>query len=296
MARRLIGHGPAAGLRGLVAVCLAFPLGSCAAPERPKSYVITGQVLAVHPERQQITLKHEDILNFMPSMTMSFPVARPELLKGREPGELVTGVLEVTDALGRLTALERTGFRALPADSNAVAMAGNLLDPGEIAPDAALIDQDDRRRSFAEWRGTMTLLTFIYTRCPLPNFCPLMDRHFATLQREIGADPRLSGKVRLVSVSFDPEHDTPKVLAAHAARLQADPAVWTFLTGDRVTIDRFAARFGVGLVRPSDATDITHNLRTILLDQDGRLVKVYSGSEWTPAGALADLRATVKAP
>jgi protein SCO1/2 len=279
-----------------VAVCLALTLGGCAEPERPKSYVITGQVLAVHPDRQQITLKHEDILNFMPSMTMSFPVARPELLKGREPGELVTGVLEVTDALGRLTALERTGFSALPADSNAVAMAGNLLEPGETAPDAALIDQDDRRRSFAEWRGTVTLLTFIYTRCPLPNFCPLMDRHFATLQREIAADPRLSGKVRLVSVSFDPEHDTPKVLAAHAARLRANPGVWTFLTGDRVTIDRFAARFGVGLVRPSDATEITHNLRTMLLDAEGRLVKVYSGSEWTPAGALEDLRATVKAP
>ena len=285
-----------ASARSLAAACLAFSLGGCAAPERPKSYVITGQVLAVHPDRQQITLKHEDILNFMPSMTMSFPVARADLLTGREPGELVTGVLEVTDAVGRLTALERTGFSPLPADSNAVAMAGNLLEPGETAPDAALIDQNDRRRSFAEWRGSLTLLTFIYTRCPLPNFCPLMDRHFAALQREIAADPRLTGKVRLVSVSFDPEHDTPQVLAAHAARLRADPAIWTFLTGDRVTVDRFAARFGVGLVRPSDATEITHNLRTVLLDQDGRLVKVYSGSEWTPAGALEDLRSTVRLP
>ena len=290
--------GPAAlmGARSLLVVCLAGALAACARPERPKSYPITGQVLAVHPERQQITLKHEDILNFMPSMTMSFPVASPNLLAGREPGEIVTGVLEVTDAVGRLTALERTGFSPLPADSNAVAMAGNLLDVGEVAPDAALIDQDDRRRSFAEWRGTFTLLTFIYTRCPLPNFCPMMDRHFAALQREIAGDPRLAGKVRLVSVSFDPEHDTPKVLAAHAARLKADPAVWTFLTGDRVTVDRFAARFGVGLVRPADATEITHNLRTMLLDPEGRLVKVYSGSEWTPAGALEDLRATVKAP
>jgi protein SCO1/2 len=292
----LIAPATAAVARGLLIVAFTTALAGCARAERTKSYPITGQVLAVHPERQQITLKHEDILNFMPSMTMSFPVASADLLKGREPGEIVTGVLEVTDAVGRLTALERTGFSPLPADSNAVAMAGNLLDIGEVAPDAALIDQDDRRRSFAEWRGTLTLLTFIYTRCPLPNFCPLMDRHFAALQREIAADPRLAGKVRLVSVSFDPEHDTPKVLAAHAARLNVDPAVWTFLTGDRVTIDRFAARFGVGLVRPVDATEITHNLRTMLLDQDGRLVKVYSGSEWTPAGALADLRAAVKAP
>jgi protein SCO1/2 len=292
----LIAPAAPAAARRLLIVGLACALAGCGGRQPSKSYPITGQVLAVHPERQQITLKHEDIRNFMPGMTMSFPVASPELLTGREPGEIVTGVLEVTDAVGRLTALERTGFSPLPADSNAVAMAGNLLEVGEVAPDAALIDQDDRRRSFAEWRGTLTLLTFIYTRCPLPNFCPLMDRHFAALQREIAADPRLAGKVRLVSVSFDPDYDTPKVLAAHAARLKADPAVWTFLTGDRVTVDRFAARFGVGLVRPVDATEITHNLRTMLLDPDGRLVKVYSGSEWTPAGALEDLRAAVKAP
>jgi protein SCO1/2 len=292
----LIAPAAPAAARRLLIVGLACALAGCGGRQPSKSYPITGQVLAVHPERQQITLKHEDIRNFMPGMTMSFPVASPELLTGREPGEIVTGVLEVTDAVGRLTALERTGFSPLPADSNAVAMAGNLLEVGEVAPDAALIDQDDRRRSFAEWRGTLTLLTFIYTRCPLPNFCPLMDRHFAALQREIAADPRLAGKVRLVSVSFDPDYDTPKVLAAHAARLKADPAVWTFLTGDRVTVDRFAARFGVGLVRPVDATEITHNLRTLLLDADGRLVKVYSGSEWTPAGALEDLRAAVKAP
>lgn len=280
----------------LAGFCLVAAIAGCAGPEPARTYAITGQVLAVHPDRQQITLKHEDIENFMPSMTMSFPVASPALLKGREPGEIVKGTLEVTDAVGRLTAIERTGFSALPTDSNAVAMAGNLLEIGEIAPDAALIDQDDRRRSFIEWRGAVTLLTFIYTRCPLPNFCPLMDRHFASIQREVAADPALAGKVRLVSVSFDPEHDTPKVLAAHAARLGADPAVWTFLTGDRVTIDRFAARFGVGLVRSGDAAEITHNLRTVLLDEQGRLVKVYSGSEWTPAAALADLRATVKAP
>ena len=277
-------------------VCLAVSAAACRNAPTTKSYPFTGQVLAVHPDRQQITIKHEDILNFMPSMTMSFPVASAALLQGREPGELVTGVLEVTDSVGRLTALERTGFSPLPADSNAVAMAGNLLEVGEVAPDAALIDSDDRRRSFSEWRGAVTMLTFIYTRCPLPNFCPLMDRHFASLQKEITGDPQLAGKVRLVSVSFDPEHDTPKVLNAHAARLGANPAVWTFLTGDRVTVDRFAARFGVGLVRPADVNEITHNLRTVLLDAEGRLIKVYSGSEWTPAAALSDLRSTVKTP
>jgi len=261
-----------------------------------KAYPIRGQVLAVHADRQQITIRHEDIPGYMPGMTMTFPVSKPELLAGREPGELVVATLEVADALGRLTTIERTGFAPLPTDSNAAAMAGNLLNVGDALPDAAFVDQGDERRSIAEWRGSVTMLTFIYTRCPLPNFCPLMDRHFAALQAAIAADERLRGKVKLLTVSFDPEFDTPAVLAAHAARLKADPAVWTFLTGDRATVDRFAARLGVGLVRPSSSPEITHNLRTALVDADGKIVHIYSGNEWTPAKALDDIRAAVRLP
>ncbi len=90
--------------------------------------------------------------------------------------------------------------------------------------------------------------------------------------------------MKLVSISFDPERDTPAVLAKHAARFKADPAVWTFLTGDRATVEKFAARFGVGLIRsPETPGEITHNLRTYLIGADGRVLKIYSGNEWTPA-------------
>jgi protein SCO1/2 len=259
-------------------------------------YQLRGQVLAVHPDKQQVTIRHEDIAGFMPGMTMSFPVTREELLTGREAGEMVTATLEVTDAVGRLSAIERTGFEALPSDTNAAAIPGNLLEPGNEIPDAAFIDQDDRRRAMSEWRGSATVLTFIYTRCPLPNYCPLMDRNFVTIQQAIASDPSLTGKAKLVSISFDPDHDTPKVLLAHAERLKADPSVWTFLTGDRVTLDRFAAKFGVGLIRPADTTEITHNLRTILIGPDGRLVRIYSGNEWSPSKVLEHLRALLKPP
>jgi protein SCO1/2 len=103
--------------------------------------------------------------------------------------------------------------------------------------------------------------------------------------------------VKLVSVTFDPEFDTPAVLQAHAARRRADPDVWTFLTGDRVTIERFAAQFGVNTVRtPEDPNGITHNLRTALVDRDGRLAKIYPGNTWTPGAVLADLRRAVRRP
>ena len=279
-----------------IGLALAALVTACRPAPETKSYQLHGQVLAVHPDKQQVTIRHEDIAGYMPGMTMSFPVTKPELLTGREPGEMVTATLEVTDALGRLSAIERTGMQPLPTDTNAAAIPGNLLEIGSEVPDAAFIDQDNRRRAFSEWRGSVTLLTFIYTRCPLPNFCPLMDRHFARLQNDITSDPALTGKARLVSISFDPEHDSPAVLLAHARRLKFDPSIWTFLTGDRVTLDRFAAKFGVGLIRPDGTTEITHNLRTVLIGPDGRIVRIYSGNEWSPAKVREDLRAAVKPP
>ena len=269
---------------------------ACSRPEPPKQYQLQGQILGVHPEKNQITIKHGDIDGLMPGMTMSFPVKTPALMEGRTPGDLVTATLEVSDALGTLTAITKTGSSPLPANTNEAMLVAGILAEGDEVPDAALIDQDDRRRSLAEWRGTITLFTFTYTRCPLPDFCPLMDQNFATLQRALAEDPQLRGSVRLVSISVDPEHDTPAVLAAHAKKRRADAAVWTFLTGDRTTIERTAGRFGVGIVRAPDGTmDITHNLRTALVGRDGRVRKVYTGNDWTPGAVLADLRAAARA-
>jgi len=270
---------------------------ACGRAEPPRRYPLRGQVLAVHPDKQQLTVRHEDIPGFMPGMTMSFEVGRPQLMQDRQPGELISATLEVVDYTGRLVEIQRTGTAPLPDNANEVALATELLAPGDPVPDTAFIDQDDRRRSLAEWRGSHTLVTFIYTRCPLPTVCPLMDQNFATIQRAVAEDAALRGRVTLLSVSFDPDHDTPEVLRAHAARRKADLSVWTFLTGDRATIDRFAGRFGVGVIRPSDtAGEITHNLRTAHLDPDLRVVKLYSGSEWTPGAVLADLRAAIQRP
>lgn len=281
---------------GLILLCLALPL-ACRHEAPTRRYPLEGQILSVQPAQRQITIKHGDIPGLMPAMVMSYPVSDPALLEGRAAGELVTATLEVSDATGRIVAITHVGAAPLPDASNEVGIATTLLEVGAEVPDAALVDQSNRRRSLGEWRGSVTLVTFIYTRCPLPDFCPLMDQNFVTLQREVTGDPALRGRVKLVSISFDPDHDTPDVLAAHAARLKADPAVWTFLTGDRITTDRVAARFGVGVIRPSgDAATITHNLRTALIGADGRIVRLYSGNDWTPGAVLADLRAAVRVP
>ena len=239
-------------------------------------------------------IKHEDIEGFMPAMTMSYPVSPAKLMDGRTPGELISGTLEVRDATGTLVEITHLGSAPLP-ETNEAAFAAGILGVGDQAPDAALIDQADKRRSFSEWKGTATLVTFIYTRCPLPNFCPLMDQNFSTIQRALAKEDALRGKVKLVSVTFDPDHDTPPILSAHAAWLKADPAVWTFLTGDKATLDKFAAKFGVSLIRESDqAKTVTHSLQTTLLDANQKVVKIYPGNDWTPGAVLTDLRSLLK--
>lgn len=277
--------------RRLFAPLLALALtAACGRENPPRQFALAGQILAVHPETREITIKHGDIENLMPAMTMSFAVASPAMLEGRTPGELVKGTLEIRDSGVRLIALERTGVAPLPSPAE-VALAAGVLEVGDAVPDTAFIDQHDRRRSFAEWKGTATLVTFVYTECPLPTFCPLMGQNFATIQRGIAEDARLKGRVKLVSFTFDPERDQPAVLARYAARLKADPDVWTFLTGDRATVEKFAARFGVGLIRsPETPAEITHNLRTYLIGADGRVLKIYSGNQWTPGAVLGDLR------
>jgi protein SCO1/2 len=157
-----------------------------------------------------------------------------------------------------------------------------------MVPDVRLTDSAGRPLQFSSLRGRVVALTFIYTRCPLPNYCPLMDRQFAAVMKRVQADDRLSSQVALLSISFDPEYDTAAVLAAHARAVGADGAVWRFATADRRTLDLFGARFGMVVMREADGS-ITHNMRTAIVDRQGRLVKVLDGSDWTVDQMMADL-------
>jgi protein SCO1/2 len=157
-----------------------------------------------------------------------------------------------------------------------------------------LLDDTGATRQLREWRGRTLAVTFIYTRCPLPDFCPRMDRQFADVQQLVTDDAALRGHVQLLSISFDPEYDTPAVLATHAKKVGADPAVWSFLTGEQADIESFAALFGVSVMREgSDPGGVVHNLRTAVIDANGRLVKVMNGMQWAPSELVTELRGAV---
>jgi protein SCO1 len=268
-------------------------LSVCAACARgQREYELHGQVLAVDPTRREITVKHEDIRGFMPGMTMPFKVREGTRLDGWTPGDLLDATLVVAERDAYLTSLRRTGHAPL-TEAPPARPAMDLLNPGETIPDVSLVDEHGQRHQVSEWRGTALAITFIYTRCPLPDFCPVMDRRFAEVQRQVSGDQTLNKKIHLLSISFDPAFDTQEVLAAHATRLGADPSMWSFLTGEAKDVERFALRFGVSVIREGGATEIVHNLRTAVVDGNGRLVRMLGGNDWQAQELIAELRNAV---
>jgi len=279
-----------------VSLGLACTSAACRTPPDHRTFTLQGQVQSLDTPRKLVVVKHDEIKGFMPAMTMPYEVEEAKSLDSLAPGDLINAQLIVFSNGAHLSKIKKTGTAPLeqpPADvpNPPTASSGfELLKPGEMVPGGRFVDQDGKKRDFGAFKGSPVVMTFIYTRCPLPTFCPLMDRHFVTLQNALKTDPALA-HVRLVTVSFDPATDTPAVLKRHAKSLDADLARWTFLTGDRDEVDQFAARFGVSVARAlNDARDITHNLRTAIIGADGKVVKVYTGNEWSPEQVLADLK------
>jgi len=253
-----------------------------------------GQVLSVGKTGsngwREFSIKHDDIPGFMPAMSMAYFVRQPSLLDNIASGDLVTARLILDGGEVYVDRVTKTGHAPLPEDARPVKVM-DVMSPGDLVPDDVLQDQEGRSRKLSDWRGRAVAVTFVYTRCPVPDFCPLMDRHFAELQRVIEGDPALRNRAHLASVSFDPAHDTPGIIAAHAKARGAHASTWSYLTGPTEAVDHFTSRFGVSTILEKDpAETITHNLRTAVIDARGKLVKIYSGNEWTVDALLADLR------
>jgi protein SCO1/2 len=274
-------------LASLLFLFVFFVFVFVACTNRPREVELRGVVVSVDLPKKEITIQHGDIPRFMPAMTMPFKVRDVRLLEGRVPGDLVRGTLVVENADAHLRTLERTGSGGVPTTSSPT--LPGVITPGAAVPDARFLDERGDLQRLSGWRGQALAVSFIYTRCPL------MDQHFKAAQAVVLSDPDLRGRVRLLSVSFDPIHDQPAVLARRAKQLGVDPGVWSYLTGEREEIARFASGFGVSIM-PADAQtqEIVHNLRTAIIDPAGRLSTILPGNEWTPQELLAQLRKAIE--
>jgi protein SCO1/2 len=226
------------------------------------------------------------------AMTMPFKVKRKELLASLEVGDTIRAVLAVSRTESWLEAITVAG-KGEPPDAKLAegTLLARIFRTGEPLPDDPLINQDRQTIRFSDFRGKAVALTFIYTRCPLPDFCIRMSNHFAKLQQLLMRGKPFDGRWHLITISFDPKFDSPKVLKEYGKSYGADFASWDFAAADERTVNSLADGFGLTLA--DDGGLISHNLRTALLDREGRLVRVINGNEWTPEEVFAEMKGLI---
>jgi len=233
-----------------------------------RTYPVDGVVVALDPATRTMLVSHRPIANYMGAMVMPFRVADPAELAGLRPGTRVEFDLDVGRDRSFARRIRRTGEAPLPDQAPHLAI-------GDPLPPFQLTDSYGRAVTQADLAGRVAVINFIYTRCPLPDVCPRLSANFAALQRRFRE--RLGTEVVLLSVTVDPEYDTPAVLAEYARRWSADPRGWLFLTGNPAPLAR-----AIGELYWADEGTIGHNSMTSIIGRDGRLAAVVEGAGFRP--------------
>jgi protein SCO1/2 len=219
------------------------------APAEPRvqhrAYPLRGEVVRVDRKNGSASIRHEAIPGYMPEMTMPFDVSDRAVLADLEVGDEVEGRLLVeTGRRSRLTELAITRPAVSPPAADPAAPP-QTLEVGQEVPDFRVTTQDGEILRIADFRGKALALTWIYTRCPLPDYCPLMDRRFREAAERLRPRPERAAGVRLLSVSFDPAHDVPEVLRRHARLRGASPPLWRFAVAGEEDLARAGPAHGL---------------------------------------------------
>ena len=286
------------------AVLAVVMLGGCRGAEGPTSestansiyrvYKLRGRVVATNSATGELTLNHEAIPGFMDAMTMPYRLKDANILSELHQGDVITADVLVSQQSDANVLLDHIVVIAQGKPDYRPQVSYHVPAKGDLVPDFKLRNQDGRIIHLDQFRGKNVLITFIYTRCPLPNFCPLVTHNFAVVEKQLAADPVLRGKTHLLSVSFDPDHDTPERLRAFGAQYigsdqKAAFANWDFAVPEKPVLTEMARFFDLGITNEADQT-ITHTLSTTLIGPDGKVIEFYPGNEWTAEQVLADLK------
>ena len=262
----------------IAALAAALAAGCGPAPARHAAH---GVVVDASRDERQVVIDHEDIPGLMPAMTMNFEVPDAALLATLAPGQVIDFEVEFDGSSYRVVSATVRSQRPPPREGPTL---GGVIDLGQAVPEFSLTDQDGKARSFAELRGRFVLVDFVYTNCPGP--CPIQTGIHVDVQKRL--PPELRETTRFVSISLDPERDTPDRMRAYARKRGADLAGWSFLTGPPEAVDGVLRTFGVGRAPGKDG-EIDHLVVSFLVDPDGRVVRRYVGLRHGPDEILADL-------
>jgi protein SCO1/2 len=298
-------------MRRLLASSLlaVFVLAGCHSGQKPASqpgssqnfkvYHLRGKVVSTDAAKDEVTLNHEAIPGFMDAMTMPYKLKDARILGELHPGDVITADLLVSQDPDADVLLDHIVVVAQGKPDYLPKVMYHVPAPGDAVPDFKLRNQDGRPIHLGQFRGKALVITFIYTRCPSPDFCPRVTRNFASLDKLLAANRALYAKSHLLSISFDPEHDTPARLRAYGATYIGSDANtsfkhWEFAVPEISVLAEMAKFFDLGMTENTDTT-ITHTLSTTLIGPDGKVVRFYPGNEWTPEQVLADVKRSAKA-
>jgi protein SCO1/2 len=260
-----------------------------------KRYHLTGHVVSTDKRGSSVMIDGDEIPGFMGAMTMPYTVKDLTLLDKLTPGDKITADVVVQGDDSWIENVVVTGHTTAPPKP---VTEMHIPAAGDAVPDFKLVNQDNRKVSLRQYRGRTLLLTFIYTQCPFPDFCPRLSRQFAEINRQLQANPALSAKTRLLSISFDPDHDTPKALRAYAFSVSGSKNAalfqhWEFAVPRASDLPAIATFFG--LVYEKEGVVINHSLSTAVVGPDGRIFKWYSDTDWQPATLIQDAAAAQRA-
>ena len=278
------------GFAGLIFITfISMLLASC--QKSRTTYVLKGRVISKQPATQQLIIDNDDIPGFMPAMTMPYAVKDPEGFERVQPADIIRADLIVGPA-GKswLEHLAVTGKVA--AKSAAESVASPILGIGDMAPDVPLVNQDGKTIRFSQFKGKAVLLTFIYTRCPFPDYCPLLTRQFAIIQKELAKNPDDYKRTHLISISLDPNYDKPPVLREYGlSNMEHDPKGfqhWDFVSTTPADLKKLVASFGLDY--SEQGGQISHDMLTILLAPNGAVANVWPYNNWKTSEVLDVMR------
>jgi len=259
-----------------------------------KVYKLRGKVIVTETARGEVTLDHDAIPGFMDAMVMPYKLKDASIVGELHPGDVITADVLVSQDPNAEVLLDHIVVVAQGKPDYRPPVSYHVPAAGDAVPDFKLRNQDGRPIRLAQFKGKALLVTFIYTRCPRPDFCPRVTYNFSEVNKQLAADPTIYAKTHLLCVSFDPEHDTPERLRAYGATYIGSDAMtafshWDFAVPEKPVLNEMAKFFDVGITSGPDDT-ITHTLSTTLIGPDGKVVRFYPGNEWTIEQVTADVK------
>jgi len=247
-------------------------------------HTTTGLVLATDSRAATVTISHDAFPGFMDAMAMPFDLKGGARSVKLTAGDRVKFRLSVKGGRSWVDRVEVVSASPVDAGLQQTPAAPVLVPVGAAIPDFELVDQDAQRVAMSSLKGKVVAVTFIYSRCPLPDYCPRMVDNFRAVRDRFAA--RMDKDLVLLTISFDPQYDTPQILARYAASHRANMPGWHFLTGEPANIERVCNAFGIQYFAEEGL--ITHSLQTAIVGRDGRLAATVEGKDFTPQ-QLGDL-------